>query len=106
MLLGNQAARAPQGGEDLRGGEGASRAGELLQAGEPQHQAAARRGRRDDHRADRQRRAAGRLLERDVLIIASSKKLPVEIVATVSVNSLNNVGPLTINNAMENAGAD
>jgi NitT/TauT family transport system substrate-binding protein len=73
------------------------------------------------------------------LIIASSKKLPVEIVAsgvqgassedkawdavlskkgspitdpkelegkTVSVNNLNNVGPLTINNAMEKAGAD
>jgi NitT/TauT family transport system substrate-binding protein len=73
------------------------------------------------------------------LVIASSKKLPVEIVAsgvqgakddsgawdavlskkgspikdlkalegkTVSVNNLNNVGPLTINNAMEKAGAD
>jgi NitT/TauT family transport system substrate-binding protein len=73
------------------------------------------------------------------LIIASSKKLPVQIVAsgvkgaasedeawdavltkkgspikdakalegkTVSVNNLNNVGPLTINNAMEKAGAD
>jgi NitT/TauT family transport system substrate-binding protein len=73
------------------------------------------------------------------LIIASSKKLPVKIVAsgvqgaasedkawdavlskkgspitdpkqlegkTVSVNNLNNVGPLTINNAMEKAGAD
>src|SRR3954462_6613747 len=73
------------------------------------------------------------------LVIASSKKLPVTIVAsgvngakddsgawdavlskkgspikdlkalegkTVSVNNLNNVGPLTINNAMEKAGAD
>jgi NitT/TauT family transport system substrate-binding protein len=73
------------------------------------------------------------------LIIASSKKLPVQIVSsgvkgaeseegawdavltkkgspitdpkalegkTVSVNNLNNVGPLTINNAMEKAGAD
>jgi ABC-type nitrate/sulfonate/bicarbonate transport system substrate-binding protein len=73
------------------------------------------------------------------LVIASSKKLPVQIVAsgvqaakddsgawdavlskkgspikdlkalegkTVSVNNLNNVGPLTINNAMEKAGAD
>ena len=73
------------------------------------------------------------------LIIAASKKLPVQIVAqgvqgassedkawdavlskkgspvtdpkalegkTVSVNNLNNVGPLTINNAMEKAGAD
>ena len=73
------------------------------------------------------------------LAIASSKKLPVQIVAsgvqgaateedawdavlskkgspikdlkalegkTVSVNNLNNVGPLTINNAMEKAGAD
>jgi NitT/TauT family transport system substrate-binding protein len=73
------------------------------------------------------------------LVIASSKKLPVEIVAsgvqaakddsgawdavlskkgssikdlkglegkTVSVNNLNNVGPLTINQAMEKAGAD
>src|SRR4051812_46988401 len=73
------------------------------------------------------------------LVIASSKKLPVRIVAsgvqgaasdkdawdavlskkgspikdvkalegkTVSVNNLNNVGPLTINNAMEKAGAD
>jgi NitT/TauT family transport system substrate-binding protein len=73
------------------------------------------------------------------LVIAASKKLPVEIVAsgvqgakddsgawdavlskkgspikslkdlegkTVSVNNLNNVGPLTINNAMEKAGAD
>jgi NitT/TauT family transport system substrate-binding protein len=73
------------------------------------------------------------------LIIASSKELPVQIVAqgvqgaktkgeawdavlskkgspirdakalegkTVSVNNLNNVGPLTINNAMEKAGAD
>src|SRR3954447_10218329 len=73
------------------------------------------------------------------LVIASSKTLPVEIVAsgvngakddsgawdavlskkgsaikdlkalegkTVSVNNLNNVGPLTINNAMEKAGAD
>jgi NitT/TauT family transport system substrate-binding protein len=73
------------------------------------------------------------------LIIASSKKLPVQIIAqgvlggtgdddawdavvarkgsgiktpkdlegkTVAVNTLNNVGPLTINNAMEKAGAD
>jgi NitT/TauT family transport system substrate-binding protein len=73
------------------------------------------------------------------LVIAASKKLPVQIVAsgvngakddsgawdavlskkgspikdlkalegkTVSVNNLNNVGPLTINNAMEKAGAD
>jgi NitT/TauT family transport system substrate-binding protein len=73
------------------------------------------------------------------LIIAASKKLPIQIVAsgvkgaeseddawdavltkkgspikdpkalegqTVSVNNLNNVGPLTINNAMEKAGAD
>jgi NitT/TauT family transport system substrate-binding protein len=73
------------------------------------------------------------------LIIAASKKLPVQIIAqgvqgaksedeawdavlskkgspirdakalegkTVSVNNLNNVGPLTINNAMEKAGAD
>jgi NitT/TauT family transport system substrate-binding protein len=73
------------------------------------------------------------------LIIAASKKLPVQIVAqgvlagtgdddawdgvvarkgsgiktpkdlegkTIAVNSLNNVGPLTINNAMEKAGAD
>jgi NitT/TauT family transport system substrate-binding protein len=73
------------------------------------------------------------------LLIASSKKLPVQIIAqgvqgagsekgawdavlskrgsairtpkdlegkTVSVNNLNNVGPLTINNAMEKAGAD
>jgi NitT/TauT family transport system substrate-binding protein len=73
------------------------------------------------------------------LIIASSKKLPVQIIAsgvqgaksedkawdavltkkgspitnpkalegkTVSVNNLNNVGPLSINNAMEKAGAD
>jgi NitT/TauT family transport system substrate-binding protein len=73
------------------------------------------------------------------LIIASSKKLPVQIIAqgvlagtgdddawdavvarkgsgiktpkdlegkTIAVNTLNNVGPLTINNAMEKAGAD